>query len=815
MKKRWNINKFYSKKNNYEEKVTSLIIEEILQKRGISGKKEVNKFLNPELNNLYNPYKLKDMKIAVDRIIKAIKRDEKIIIYGDYDVDGITSTTLLYYYFKERFNKKVDYYLPDRIKEGYGLNQEAIKKIHDKEYDLIITVDCGITAHKEIDLATNYNIDIIVTDHHQPGKRVPEGIATIDPYQGNDAYPFSQLAGVGVAFKLCQALEKQVSNNFINSFLLKQLDIVAIGSVADIVPLKDENRILVSKGLDIISKTNKLGLKTLIDQLGLDSKNLTPGQIGYILAPPLNAAGRMKSADLGIKLLITENKQKAKELAGELVSINKKRQQEEQKTFKQAVNMIEDINLNKQKAIILSSKKWHPGIIGIVASRLVEKYYYPVILIALQDNIGKGSCRSINNLNIYNTLKKCSTYLMNYGGHSQAAGLTIKKKNIKKFKNQISNYLNKKLEKNDLIPVLNLDVIIDIEDINKNLLNQINKLKPFGVGNPEPRILINRVKVKNSFTVGKNNEHLKLKLENNLEAIAFELGHLNNLVKNKTINLAACISINKWNNREKIQLKVKDINICSDINFYPLEFQCDTKQICIYDKRGINQKKQYLERHLDYNKKIAVYQNNITKLKKMVSYFNKKNVVIDIDSFKELRKNNKGFIFFSSPKNISQGQTIEELVFLSLPFSLDEFRTIVENFDFSNSRKNLHFLFNKNDYYTNKKLMKKNLPTYKFIKKVYKNINKYAVKKEIAVTNIDDIINLNYNKKILNKTLAIFKELGLINYEEKKIELLHNNSKLDLSESVRYNKIIRTINQFNEFCNLVFKKNLFTLIEKI
>ncbi|MFW6281951.1 MAG: single-stranded-DNA-specific exonuclease RecJ [bacterium] len=817
MRKKWNIVK--KPLNNKNSNISS-VVKRILHKRGIEKSSDIKKFLNPDISNTYDPYQMKDMDLAVKRILKAVSNKEKIIIFGDYDVDGVTATTLLYYYFKEKFKIEVDYYLPDRIKEGYGINKGAVETINKDNYDLIITVDCGITALEEVKLANKYNIDVIITDHHQPGENLPESIANLDPHRRDDSYPFSSLAGVGVAFKLCQALEKKISNEFINSFLFRQLDLVTIGSVADIVPLQDENRILVSNGLKSISLTEKIGLKSLIEKLNLDIEDLTPGKIGYILAPPINAAGRLEKADLGIELFISDSRKDAVELADRLVEINRERQKEEQRTLEQALEMVKNIDLKKKKAIILSSKEWHPGVIGIVASRLVEKYYYPVILIALEQDIGKGSCRSIRNLNMYKALKNCSGYLENYGGHSQAAGLTIRNEKINKFKKVFYSYLETQLSQEDLIPQLNLDLIVNTKDITKKLYKEISQLRPFGVGNPEPKLLLNQVEVKKNYRVGKNNDHLKLILENDLEAIAFNFGDLNNIInKEKKINIAAGISINNWNNKEQVQLKVKDISICSSINFYPVNFYSTANDTIIYDNREVKERIEYLKQQLEYNKKLAVFLNNITKIEESASYFNREEVIYRPDNISKINKLNKVVLFFSRFDKSLIDKEINDLIFLSLPFSLREFKKIINMFSFTGDKKSLHFLFNKTDYFVNQRLIKNNLPTDKFIKKIYNNIS-YFPKDEIAVTKANKLIKDNKiksNTKLLDKTMQILNELGIIKYNKTKIKLKDNysKSKLDLSESVRYNKITQTINDFNEFCNLAFQNNLFELLEKL
>ena len=368
-------------------------------------------FLNPDYSRLYNPFLLKDMDKAVNRILSALENKEKIIIYGDYDVDGITSTSILFLFLKEN-GAIVDYYIPNRMEEGYGLNLEAINKIKDKGTDLIITVDTGITAVNEVALAKELGMDVIITDHHECQAEVPQAYAVIDPKQEDCSYPFKLLAGVGVSFKLIQALAKKLNNE--NS-ICKYMDIVSVGTVADIVPLIDENRILVKKGFEDIPNTQNIGLDALLKVSGYKGGPVTTGLIGFALGPRLNASGRIGDAKRGIELLITNDKEKAKMIADELNEENKNRQAMEQEIFNEAISLIEkEFDIKNTKVIVIAGEGWHQGVIGIVASKIVEKYYRPTILLTIEDGIAKGSARSVEGFNIFEALCESSQFLTKF-----------------------------------------------------------------------------------------------------------------------------------------------------------------------------------------------------------------------------------------------------------------------------------------------------------------------------------------------------------------------------------------------------------------
>lgn len=543
-------------------------VVKVLFNRGFYQAETIKDFLEVNAANFHEPFLLKDCAVAVERIIKAITAGELITIYGDYDVDGITSTSLMVKVLTD-LGARVDYYIPERQSEGYGLNSEALNAIYDNKSSLLITVDCGISAVAEVE-AISDKLDIIITDHHQPPEVLPKSFAIINPKQVDCTYPEKNLAGVGVAFKLCQALWLELKKEN----LMKYLDLVAIGTVADIVSLLGENRLIVKLGLKEITTTSNVGLKALLQSSGLSHKKIDAGKIGFIIAPRLNAAGRMDNAKIGVKLLTTESLVTAQELAIVLENENNNRQRTEKDILEKVDNMIINGNLYQDQVIVVAGSDWHSGVIGIVASRIVEKYYRPVVIISKKDGVGKGSCRSIEGFNIYEALDECSELLVQFGGHKQAAGLTIKVENIAKFRLKINKLAEMKLTIDDFKPKIKLDTEIYCEGITEKLLNDLTMLEPFGMGNPKPVFVSSEVLIREAKKIGADGKHLKFKVGTNgkeLEALAWNLGAIADVFSHEDkINIAFYPEYNEWQDRKSIQLKILDLkyqyNVKNDLN---------------------------------------------------------------------------------------------------------------------------------------------------------------------------------------------------------------------------------------------------------
>jgi len=539
----------------------SPILAQLLINRGTKEALSARIFLKADLKDLRDPYIFKDMERAVDRILKAINSDERILIYGDYDVDGISSIALLFFILKE-FTLNLYYYIPNRFQEGYGLNEKAIDIAFENNFKLIVTVDCGINSICEIRKANNYGIDVIVIDHHQPQKDVPSAMAIINPkYDTN--YPFRELAGVGVSYKVVQALYLKLKRN--QDDLRNLLDYVALGSIADSVPFIDENRILIKCGLKVLNQTDKEGLKALIVESGVDYGNLGTKEVNFALAPRINAAGRLDDPKLALELLLTDSESKAKYLSRKLSEINKYRQDVGDNILREAREFaFKQVEDEDNKVLVLASEDWNQGVIGIIASRLVDELNRPIIIISKKDGIGKGSGRSIKGFHLYKALELCKDILINFGGHQLAAGITIEYNKIPEFKSRINKIAQEFINEDELNPELEVDAQISLSDINVNLIKDINVLEPFGSGNPQPVFCSFKNMIYDWQLVGQSREHLKLKIKEEnkiLEGIGFGLSKMGSQIfsESKVVDLAFNIELNKWNGSENIQLNIKGI----------------------------------------------------------------------------------------------------------------------------------------------------------------------------------------------------------------------------------------------------------------
>ena len=534
--------------------ITNLLAS-ILVNRGIIDGEKINVFLNPTRKDFYNPFLMPDMEIAVKRIVKAIENKAKIMIYGDYDADGITSITVLKKYLNE-IGLKTGEYIPNRLNEGYGLNKDAISKIYNDGYKLMITVDCGISGLEEVDYANSLGMEIIITDHHEPAEKLPEAIAVIDAKRKDNKYPFNQLAGVGVVFKLIQAISTELKLE--EKEYLKYLDLVCIGTISDIVPLVDENRVIAKLGLKLIEKTKNIGLKTLLNIA--DLRKIDSTAISFGVAPRINACGRMGFQEEALQLFLTEDSEKATTIAKRLVQFNQERQAKEKQIFEEVIEKIEKDNKDK-KCIVLAEENWHHGIIGIVASKITEIYYKPSILICLEGDKGKGSGRSIPGFDLYTALTKCSDYIEKFGGHSMAIGITIKKENFEKLKEAIEKYAQES-NISDIMPIINIDKEINLKNINIEEVKSLELLEPFGEANKVPLFLLRNLKI-DSIRALSGGKHLKLTLkqDNNIvDAIGFNMGDLSKeyLLGDK-VDVVGTIEINSFGNKENIQINLKDI----------------------------------------------------------------------------------------------------------------------------------------------------------------------------------------------------------------------------------------------------------------
>ena len=537
------------------------IIAQILLRRGVENKEQAQRFFRSSIKHLYDPFLLKDMDKAVERLRQAVLSDQEILIYGDYDVDGITSVTVLYLLLKE-LGAHIHYYIPDRHAEGYGLSEAGIRNASEKNIDLIVTVDCGITGHAEIEIAREMGIDVVITDHHEPSMTIPDAVAVVDPKRHDCVYPFKELAGVGVAYKLAQGLLRRLDID--ESILEKYIELVAIGTSADIVPLVDENRIFTKEGLIRLNDSDNIGLKALIRASGLNGRNIGTGQIVFVLAPRLNAVGRMGNAERAVELLSSTDENFAQDIAKILEKENQTRKDVDEEAFVEAIELAEALfNNGSKNSLVLSKEGWHTGVIGIVASRVVERYYRPTVLISVEDGIGKGSARSINGFDLYDALKKCEDLFIGFGGHKYAAGLTIDSENIKKFEERLEQIALEELSGDDLVPAIAIEQDIRLAQIDDVLVKWLKHLAPFGPKNMRPVFVSRGLQIVGTPTiVGKNHLKFKVRQDNKvLDVIAFNMGDMLYRLNPGEANLdmAYVIEENIYMGRKSIQLRAKDL----------------------------------------------------------------------------------------------------------------------------------------------------------------------------------------------------------------------------------------------------------------
>jgi len=543
----------------------SSVIARLLINRGFSTPEQAKDFLNKSVDQLHNPYLMKDMDKAVERIKKALERGERITIYGDYDVDGVTSTTILYQYLTS-LGGKVDYYIPDRVEEGYGVNSSAITTIFEGGTTLLITVDSGITAIEEMEIASSLGMDVIITDHHECTDTLPKALAVIDPKRPDCEYPYKNLAGVGVVFKLiCAMAGPEKLGEIIDGYS----ELCALGTTADVMPLNGENRILVSLGLKRLENTKNLGIKTLITLAGVEKKKMTTSVIGYSIAPRINAVGRVGCAKRAVELLLADNQDEAYKAALDLCEANRLRQEEENKLLSEAYDIIEkDKSILNNKIIVLTGETWHHGIIGIASSRINERYGLPTILITFDGDMGKGSCRSSKSpFNIYNALEKQKNYFEKFGGHMSAAGFSIKRENIEPFKRDLIEYVNSTITEEDLTPKLDIDCEIDFKDINFKTIKDISILEPYGTENPTPLFLVSGVKISEVMPLS-GDRHTRLTLtHDNYSVNAFYFGVSSSNLQffvGDTVDIVFNLDINIYKGEATPQVTIKDIKLCAE-----------------------------------------------------------------------------------------------------------------------------------------------------------------------------------------------------------------------------------------------------------
>lgn len=542
-----------------------LILARLLALRGVTTFDQARHFFRPDLTSLHDPFLMKDMHEASARLARAVRNQENVVVYGDYDVDGTTATAIVYSFLK-RFGVPVSHYIPHRFKEGYGISEDGIQYAIDNHCDLIVSVDCGITAVEEARFAREKGIDLVICDHHNAGDEIPDAVAVLDPKRPDCSYPFDGLSGAGVGFKLVQATLSKLGLPQDEAY--KFLDLVAISIASDIVPIVDENRILMREGLKLLNDSPRVGIKALMNLIKMDIGRVSTSNIVFSIGPRINAAGRMGDAGTAMQLLIAESYEEAARFAAELESINQKRRRTDTQTMEQAVLQIDEhIDMDTCASVVLHHPDWHLGVIGIVASRLVDQFCRPAVMLSTVDGKIKGSARSVKGFNIYSALKECEDLLIQFGGHEFAAGLTMEENKLNEFRERFNKIVQERMCDEDFKPELSIDAEIELRHIDSHFWKVLSQFEPFGPLNAKPVFSCKDVQVVgNPMIVGR--DHLKLKVMQNgsfaFDAIGFNLGsHLDRIrnCQDGCLEMVFTIDENTWKNRTTLQLQVLDLRV--------------------------------------------------------------------------------------------------------------------------------------------------------------------------------------------------------------------------------------------------------------
>lgn len=804
--KKWTLKyKGEVKETNLSKKINiSPEISQILNNRGIENEKDAEIFMNPSLEYLRDPFLMKDMKKSTERIKKAIENKERIYIYGDYDVDGVSSTSILYLYFKS-IGFPVKYYIPNRLEEGYGINEDAIKKIHDDGCDLIITVDCGITSVKEVELANELGIDVIITDHHECQSEIPDAYAIVNPKQEDCNYPFDMLCGCGVAFKMIQALTDEEE---FKTSMFDYLEIVTLATICDIVPLIDENRIIVKNGLKLMKEGKNLGLRELIKVCGIETNKIGSSHIGFSIGPRINASGRLGYSYLGVQLFTTDNEDEAKEIANILEGKNIERQMIESKMYKEAEEILSsDERFKDDKVLVIAKEGWQHGIIGIVASKLTEKYYKPTILLTIEDGEATGSARSIKGFSIFDALVSCKDLMNKFGGHEQAAGLALDAKNIDELRVRINEIADYNLSKEDLIENIKVEYELKEDSATLDLVDNLHKLEPFGLSNPSPRFIMRDLLLTNIFKMGKNKQHLKIIVENkkSYECVGFNMAYLaDNFQLGDKVDILFQVDENNYNNERKVQFLLKDIRLS-----HPKSAVTNNLSMKLFEKISpenkdslcsVNTSKEDLVIDIDGDKNINIFDyieedtlvitNTLNGFYRALSDISLTDVEYEINFNYINEKNNKVQLIFSPNIDKIDLKRYNRVILYDYLYNKEEYSYLNKNILNSD---NIIKYYGEEDKIYLKNIIDNIVPSREEFINIYKQM---LMSKELHL-NLDEIKRVF---KILPlKTfiiLKVFKELNLLNfemnYEDNTVTiclLQKPDKKLNLDESLILNNL--------------------------
>lgn len=729
----------------------SPLFVEVCFQRGLKTANQIKEFLKIDETDFHDPFLLNDMNKGIERIVEAIENNEKICIYGDYDADGISSTALVYETL-DSIGANIDYYLPNRFVEGYGPDISAFSKIIEKGTSLIITVDNGVSGHEAIEFAQNQGVDVIVTDHHALPIKLPDAYAIIHPAHPEASYPFKDLAGVGVALKLATAL--------LGELPVELLDLAAIGTVADLVPLIDENRAIVYFGLKMMQNTQRIGLTELFQIIGIEAQELKEDSIGFQIGPRLNAIGRLGDANPGVELLTTHNPARAKELAEFTDTKNIKRKSIVEEMAKQAFEKLAD--KDSSEVIVLADEEWHEGVLGIVASRIVEKTQKPTLLFAIDPEkaIAKGSARSVQGVNLFESLTEVKDLLISFGGHEMAAGMSAKTENLLSIEKKLSAYV-KEVKKENNIKIV--DAFIDLKELSVEKIKELEKLRPFGTANSKPLIATKDVSVIQNRTVGLDGDHLKLKVaqeKDTLDIISFRNGQLNEYLFNEQmIDVLGYIELNEWNGQTKVQMQMTDLHIPT---------------IKMVDQR-VNQLKL-----IDFQEKNASY-----------IFYNQRNYQLA----KEILDRSSDAIMINTVKEAEEFKSQNKLIVVDCPSSIEIFKeTVTEN------EQTIYCHFYKKDH-----LYLTGLPTRLEFKKLYQFIRKNG---EIDLQknghHMVNYLEIESNKIFL--MVQVFLEAKFVIMNNGLLNFNDNPEKVDLEQTVYYQNAVKQFKAEELFLYSSFKE---------
>ncbi|MFD6440594.1 single-stranded-DNA-specific exonuclease RecJ [Peribacillus sp. NPDC060186] len=743
-KTRWNLRTADENKvaELAEELHITPLVAALLVNRGLDTIESARSFLFVKNQTFHDPFLLKDMDKAVYRIREAIQNGEKIRVFGDYDADGVTSTTVMMTTLT-RLGADVDFYIPNRFTEGYGPNPMAFRLAAEQGVKVLITVDTGISAVDEAKLASELGMDYILTDHHEPGPELPEALAIIHPKLEDSSYPFEDLAGVGVAFKLAHALLGELPEDL--------LEIAAIGTIADLVPLKGENRLIAAKGIEQLRLTRRPGLVALMKVANIQQEALNEESIGFAMAPRINAVGRLGDADPAVDLLMSENLAEATELANEINDINKERQAMVAAMAEEAIQEVEEnFPPESNGVLIIGREGWNVGVVGIVASKLVERFYRPTIVLSYdrEKGLAKGSARSIAGFDLFESLSTCRELLPHFGGHPMAAGMTLKIEDVRELRDRMNMIAKEQLSEEDFTPITNLDGATTLAEVSVQTIQEMSLLAPFGVTNPKPKILIDSVQLSSVRKIGANQNHLKVQLEDSdnhkLDGVGFGLGHyVDEIAPHAEVSVIGELSINEWNNIKKPQIFVQDVSV----NHWQL-----------FDYRGKGQAEKWLAEIPAHNRKIVIFSE-------------------DIYSRYPFLQNHPDLVYIKNEQDADQLDCMQgHVVLMDMPPLRSMLKQVIENK--KPSRIYAHFSHEQDHFLST-------MPTRDHFKWFYAFL---AKKGPLDVKRYgDDLAKYRgWSRDTVDFISKVFFELDFVTIENGLIMLTTNAKKRDLSESESY-----------------------------